>query len=65
VDLRGHHGLAWFALCENEIDFWPRTLVQAGEEIVDQMYNFEDKAGFKVTLRPEMTPTLARMILAK
>ena len=29
------------------------------------MYNFEDKAGFKVTLRPEMTPTLARMILGR
>lgn len=38
---------------------------KAGEEIVDQMYNFEDKAGFKVTLRPEMTPTLARMILGR
>ena len=36
---------------------------KAGEEIVDQMYNFTDKEGKHVTLRPEMTPTLARMVL--
>ncbi|EKX42834.1 hypothetical protein GUITHDRAFT_87963 [Guillardia theta CCMP2712] len=34
-----------------------------GEEITQQMYNFVDKSGYAVTLRPEMTPTLARMIL--
>lgn len=34
-----------------------------GEEITDQMYAFDDKEGAKVTLRPEMTPTLARMVL--
>lgn len=38
---------------------------KAGEEIVDQMYNFVDKEGHRVTLRPEMTPTLARMVLNK
>eukprot|EP00339_Tiarina_fusa_P001593 CAMPEP_0117001668 /NCGR_PEP_ID=MMETSP0472-20121206/3587_1 /TAXON_ID=693140 ORGANISM="Tiarina fusus, Strain LIS" /NCGR_SAMPLE_ID=MMETSP0472 /ASSEMBLY_ACC=CAM_ASM_000603 /LENGTH=538 /DNA_ID=CAMNT_0004701745 /DNA_START=250 /DNA_END=1866 /DNA_ORIENTATION=+ len=38
---------------------------KAGEEIVDQMYNFVDKEGKHVTLRPEMTPTLARMVLNK
>lgn len=26
------------------------------------MYNFVDKDGYNVTLRPEMTPTLARMV---
>lgn len=36
---------------------------KAGEEITQQMYNFEDKEGAKVTLRPEMTPSLARMVL--
>lgn len=36
---------------------------KAGEEIVNQMYNFVDKEGDHVTLRPEMTPTLARMVL--
>jgi histidyl-tRNA synthetase len=29
------------------------------------MYNFVDKAGFNVTLRPEMTPSLARMVLGR
>jgi histidyl-tRNA synthetase len=38
---------------------------KAGEEIVDQMYSFHDKEGDHVTLRPEMTPTLARMVLNK
>eukprot|EP00529_Nitzschia_sp_RCC80_P000787 CAMPEP_0113507826 /NCGR_PEP_ID=MMETSP0014_2-20120614/36676_1 /TAXON_ID=2857 /ORGANISM="Nitzschia sp." /LENGTH=548 /DNA_ID=CAMNT_0000403469 /DNA_START=28 /DNA_END=1674 /DNA_ORIENTATION=+ /assembly_acc=CAM_ASM_000159 len=38
---------------------------KAGEEIVDQMYAFVDKEGHRVTLRPEMTPTLARMVLNK
>jgi histidyl-tRNA synthetase len=38
---------------------------KAGEEIVGQLYNFEDKGGRRLSLRPEMTPTLARMIIAK
>lgn len=36
---------------------------KAGEEITQQMYNFTDKDGAHVTLRPEMTPSLARMVL--
>jgi len=31
---------------------------KSGDEIVGQLYNFEDKGGRQVTLRPEMTPTL-------
>jgi histidyl-tRNA synthetase len=38
---------------------------KSGEEITQQLYNFEDKGGRKVALRPEMTPTLARMVMAK
>lgn len=38
---------------------------KAGEEITAQLYNFEDKGGRRVTLRPEMTPSLARLILQK
>lgn len=37
---------------------------KSGEEIVGQLYAFEDKGGRAVALRPEMTPTLARMIAA-
>jgi len=35
---------------------------KSGEEIVAQLYSFTDKGGRAVALRPEMTPTLARMV---
>lgn len=38
--------------------------LKSGEEIVGQLYNFEDKGQRAVALRPEMTPTLARMVAA-
>lgn len=39
---------------------------KTGEEIVNQqLYHFEDRGGRKVAIRPEMTPTLARMVAAK
>src|SRR5437763_2566279 len=37
---------------------------KSGAEIVGQLYNFVDKGGRSVALRPEMTPTLARMVAA-
>jgi histidyl-tRNA synthetase len=41
-------------------------IAKSGEEIVnEQTYNFIDRGERKVTLRPEMTPTVARMISAK
>ncbi len=38
---------------------------KAGEEITEQLYNFEDKGGRRVTLRPELTPSLARLALGR
>jgi len=38
---------------------------KSGDEIVDQLYNFTDKGGRDVTLTPELTPTVARMVVAK
>src|SRR5438874_12504628 len=38
---------------------------KSGDEIVAQLYNFTDKGGRDVALRPEMTPTLARMVAAR
>ena len=38
---------------------------KSGAEIVDQLYNFADKGKREVALRPEMTPTLARMVAAR
>ncbi len=45
----------------------PLELITAksGDEIVSQLFNFEDKGGRAVTLRPELTPTLARLVGAK
>jgi histidyl-tRNA synthetase len=37
---------------------------KSGDEIVGQLYNFADKGGRDVALRPEMTPSLARMVAA-
>jgi histidyl-tRNA synthetase len=37
---------------------------KSGEEIVGQMFNFVDKGDRAVALRPEMTPSLARMVAA-
>lgn len=35
---------------------------KSGPEIVEQLYGFTDRGGREVALRPEMTPTFARMI---
>jgi histidyl-tRNA synthetase len=35
---------------------------KSGEEIVGQLYAFQDKGGRDITLRPEMTPSLARIL---
>ena len=37
---------------------------KSGDEIVGQLYNFVDKGERSIALRPEMTPTLARMVAA-
>ncbi len=57
-----------FAFCE----FDPPVLEQldlftekSGEEIKSQLFEFTDKGGRAVSLRPEMTPSLARMVGAK
>jgi histidyl-tRNA synthetase len=38
---------------------------KSGDEIVGQLYHFVDKGDRQVALRPEMTPTLARMVAAR
>src|SRR5438093_736481 len=38
---------------------------KSGEEIVQQLYAFRDKGDREVALRPEMTPSLARMVGAR
>lgn len=41
------------------VELWT---LKSGAEIPDQMYRFTDKAGRQVAIRPELTPTLARMV---
>ncbi|MFB6256771.1 MAG: ATP phosphoribosyltransferase regulatory subunit, partial [Haloplanus sp.] len=38
---------------------------KSGEEIVDELYAFEDRGGRHVAMTPELTPTVARMVVAK
>ena len=38
---------------------------KSGGELVGQLFDFTDKGGRHVAMRPEMTPTLARMIAAR
>jgi histidyl-tRNA synthetase len=38
---------------------------KSGDEIEKQLYTFEDKGGRRMALRPELTPTLARMVASK
>ena len=38
---------------------------KSGEEIVEELYAFEDRGGREVALTPELTPTVARMVVAR
>jgi histidyl-tRNA synthetase len=38
---------------------------KSGPEIVNQLFNFTDKGGREVAMRPEMTPTIVRMLGAR
>jgi histidyl-tRNA synthetase len=38
---------------------------KSGAEIVDQLFNFADKGEREVAMRPELTPTLARVVAAR
>ncbi len=39
--------------------------IKSGEEIVKQTFSFVDKGGREITLIPELTPTVARMLAAR
>jgi histidyl-tRNA synthetase len=36
--------------------------IKSGDEIVEQLFSFQDRGGRDLAIRPEMTPTLARMV---
>jgi|SRR5579862_172635 len=71
---RAHIFKAWREVCRRhafvEYDGPPLEPLElytrkSGEEIVNQLYAFTDKGGREVALRPEMTPTFARMVAAR
>lgn len=39
--------------------------LKSGDAIVSELFNFQDRGGRAFAIRPEMTPTLARMVAAK
>ena len=39
--------------------------VKSGEEIAEQLFSFTDRGGRRLAIRPEITPSLARMVAAK
>ncbi|MCA1810226.1 MAG: ATP phosphoribosyltransferase regulatory subunit, partial [Lentisphaerae bacterium] len=47
------------------VESLPLLKRKGGEEIVDQIYAFQDKSERELALRPEMTPSLARMVAAR
>jgi len=73
ADLREYIFEAWRGVCRSygfrEYDAPPLEPTElftrkSGDEIVGQLYNFTDKGQREVALRPEMTPSLARLAAA-
>ncbi|UCG17753.1 MAG: histidine--tRNA ligase [Phycisphaerales bacterium] len=57
------HGFAQYdAPIVEHLDLLTR---KAGEEIIEQIYAFQDKSGRKLALRPEVTPSLVRLVAAR
>jgi histidyl-tRNA synthetase len=57
------HGFAQYdAPVVEHLDLLTR---KAGEEIVEQIYTFQDKSGRMLALRPEVTPSLVRLVAAR
>lgn len=74
IALRNHIFAAWRSVARRygfeEYDGPPLEPLElytekSGPEIVGQLYEFVDKGQRRVALRPEMTPTLARMVGAR
>jgi len=72
--VRRHVEDAWHAAAKaagfEEIDGPPLESLElftakSGESIVGELFNFTDKGGREVALRPELTPSIARMVGAR
>src|SRR6202011_1085465 len=61
-DVAGRYGFVeWDGPLLEPTDLYRK---KSGPEIVDQLFNFIDKGEREVALRPELTPTLARVVAA-
>ncbi len=59
----GQHGFQQYDACVVEtLDLLKK---KSGDEIIGQIYDFTDKSDRELALRPEMTPSLARMVAAR
>lgn len=47
------------------VEFEELYIRKSGEDVSKQMYNLQDPSAQQLSLRPEMTPSLARMVLAR
>lgn len=74
IALRNHIFAAWRTVAQRygfeQYDGPPLEPLElytqkSGPEIVGQLYHFRDRGEREVALRPEMTPTLARMVAAR
>jgi len=59
---RGHGFVEYEAPMVEPTELYRR---KSGDEILSQLFHFEDKGGREMALRPELTPSLARMAAAR
>ena len=47
------------------IELFDLYSIKSGEEIIEELYAFEDKGGRMISLRPELTPSVVRVLVSK
>lgn len=47
------------------IELFDLYSIKSGQEIIDELYAFEDKGGRLICLRPELTPSVVRVLVSK
>jgi len=47
------------------IELFELYSIKSGEEIIEELYAFEDKGGRMISLRPELTPSVVRVLVSR
>lgn len=47
------------------IELFDLYSIKSGEEIIEELYAFEDKGGRMISLRPELTPSVVRVLVSR